>query len=85
MDFNMKILKWILASFEGADGKLSSKKASVFAFTTMVAFMITYTAVVFYKHPNASQVFPDIAWISVTGGAIGFTITQAIQSIKQGK
>ena len=81
----MKILKWILASFEGADGNLSSKKASVFAFTTMVAFMITYTAVVFYKHPNANQVFPDIAWITVTSGAIGFSITQAIQSIKQSK
>ena len=81
----MKILKWILASFEGADGKLSSKKASVFAFTAMVAFMITYTAIVFYRHPNAGQVFPDIAWITVTSGAIGFSITQAIQSIKQGK
>jgi len=81
----MKILKWILASFEGSDGKLSSKKASVFAFTTMVAFMITYTAIVFYRHPNANQVFPDIAWITVTSGAIGFSITQAIQSIKQSK
>jgi len=76
---------WFAASFEGADGKLSSKKASVFAFTTMVAFMITYTAIVFFRHPNANQVFPDIAWITVTSGAIGFSITSAIQSIKQGK
>lgn len=81
----MNFKKWLLASFEGADGKLSSKKASTFAFTFMVAGMITFTAYIRYWHPEASQVFPDIAWITVTAGAIGMSATQAIQSIKQKK
>ena len=80
-----KILNWILASFEGADGKLSSKKASVFVFTLMVGFMVVATYKIYLVHPNATQPFADIIWITVTSGAIGFSITSAIQSIKQGK
>lgn len=80
-----KIVKWFSASFEGADGNLSSKKASVFAFTTFVAFMIIFTAFIFYKHPNANQVFPDIAWIMVTSGAVGFAASQVYQSIHKNK
>jgi|GEM_PF-4622407 hypothetical protein len=82
MNFS-KLLYWFSASLEGEDGKLSSKKATIFAFILMFAFMITYTAIIFYKHPNANQVFPDIAWIMCASGAIGFTATQTYQSVKR--
>ena len=45
--------------------------------------MILFTAWVKKKHPTANQVFPDIAWIMVTGGAVGFSTNQVVQSIKQ--
>lgn len=75
-----KFIKWFLASFEGADGNLSSKKASVFAFTTFFAFMILFTAVIKYKYPQAEQVFADITWIMTASGAVGFSATQVYQS-----
>ena len=79
----MKILKWISASFEGNDGNLSSKKASVFAFTFMFFLMITLTAIVKYKHPEAAQIFPDVAYIMAATGAGVIAGIQANQSIKQ--
>lgn len=79
----MNKFTWIAGSLEGEDGRLSSKKATILAFIVIYAFMVTYTAIIFFKHPQANQVFPDIAWITCSGGAVGFTVTQAIQSIKR--
>ncbi|MGJ3236411.1 hypothetical protein [Marivirga sp.] len=79
----MKFIKWFSASLEGADGKLSSKKVSILACLTFLLFMILFTASVKKEHPTANQVFPDIAWIVVAGGAVGFSTNQVVQSIKQ--
>lgn len=80
-----KLTNRLAGSFLDEKGDVDFKKVSVFAFMVFTAFMITYTAIIFYKHPNSNQVFPDMAWVSVVGGALGFTITQAQEHIKQQK
>lgn len=79
----MKLIKWFAASLEGSDGRLSSKKISIFACLSFLFFMVLFTAKVKYEHPEANQVFPDIAWITCAAGAVGFSTNQVVQSINQ--
>lgn len=80
-----RFIKWFAASLQGEDGKLSSKKASIFLCMLLLTAMVVFTACIFYKHPNAGQVFPDIAWLTVGGTGIGFSINQVAQAVKNNK
>jgi len=52
---------WFRPSIEGEDGKLSHRRATVFYFMAIITYMVHKTA--------EGSVFPEIAWIVISGGA----------------
>lgn len=52
---------YLKPSIEGADGRFSHRRASVFYFMLLLTYMVWKTA-----HGSS---FPEIAWIVVAGGA----------------
>ena len=54
-------IEWLRPSFEGEDGKASHRKLSVFYFSLLILYMLVATA--------SGSIFPEIAWIVVSGGA----------------
>lgn len=54
-------ITWLRPSLEGEDGKASHRKLSVLYFTVLIGYMLVATA--------SGAVFPEIAWIVVSGGA----------------
>lgn len=80
-----KIINWLKTSFEGADGRASSKKLTLAAFVFFTMIMIAGTMLVKYKEPGASQVFPDIAWIMIVTGALGTSATSVYSAVNHHK
>ena len=56
-----KLIDWIKPSFEGPDGKLSHRRASIFYFILLLTYMIGMTAY--------GSTFPEIAWIVISADA----------------
>lgn len=70
--------EWIRPTIEGDDGKASHRRLTVVYFILLLTYMIVKTA-------NGS-VFPEIAWIVVSGGAglfSGLSIWQQIVNKKR--
>lgn len=76
---------WLKGSLEGRDGRASSKKMSVFAFTFFFGLMVVCTLIVKVTVPETSEVFPETAWYTCAFGAIGMTSAQAYQAVRDYK
>lgn len=57
----LSLWNYLRPSIEGDDGKFSHRRASVFYFMWLLTYMVWKTA--------HGSVFPEIAWIVVSGGA----------------
>lgn len=66
-------LNWIKTSFEDDNGHASHRKLTVFSFSLLVWMMIYLT----YKSGNPNM-FPEIVWIAITGGALGMSGLRAL-------
>ena len=76
---------WIAGSLEGTDGRASSKKMSIFAFTFFFGLMVICTLIVKIAAPETTDVFPDTAWYTCALGAIGLSGPQAYQAVRDYK
>jgi hypothetical protein len=85
MNTNKGFWHWLAGSLEGHDGRASSKKMSIFAFTFFFGLMVICTLIVKIWRPETVEVFPDTAWYTCSFGAIGLSGSQAYQAVRDYK
>lgn len=73
-----KFFDWIKTSFEDDSGHVSHRKLTVFSFSALVWMMVFLT----YLSDNPNM-FPEIVWMSIIGGALGMSGLRAFSYNKE--
>lgn len=70
--------QWVRPSLQGPDGNASHRKLTVFTFVSLIVFMVLSVAA-------WGIVYPEIAWVIVSGGAGIFSGLNVWQSMENKK